>query len=212
VLHVRDTGEGISEEAMDHLFEPFYTTKSTGTGLGLSTVYGIVRQHRGGIFVRSRMGKGTKFSVYLPCADAETSLAVEPPKKFKARKNETILLVEDEKNVRELLAEVLSESGFRVLEAEDGLQALKILKKRKRRKIDLLLTDVQMPIIDGLELIDKASALAPTMSILLMSGCVDAEEISRKGLTSCFIPKPFSPILVLERIRETIDCAKKEVD
>lgn len=210
MLSVTDTGVGISAEALPHIFEPFYTTKETsrGTGLGLSTVYGIVKQSGGHIAVNSELGKGTTFKVYLP--RVEDSLPapreVEVGESTAREGKETILLAEDEPAVRELARMVLSEQGYTVIEAQNAEDAVR-LAGRHGSEIHLLLTDVVMPGMSGHDLAKHLTALHPYLRVLYMSGYTDnviAENGNlEEGLS--FLQKPFTPRALAQRVRETLD-------
>jgi PAS domain S-box-containing protein len=210
MLSVRDTGVGIGVETLPHIFEPFYTTKesSRGTGLGLSTVYGIVKQSGGQISVASELGKGTTFKVYLPRVEE----VVQGPRKAEwvepaaGGGGETILLVEDEPAVRELARTVLSEQGYTVIEAQNSEDAVRLAGKH-RSEIHLLLTDVIMPGMSGRDLAKHLTALHPYLRVLYMSGYthnVIAENGTlEEGLS--FLQKPFAPRALTQRVRETLD-------
>ena len=209
MLSVTDTGVGISAETLPHIFEPFYTTKesSRGTGLGLSTVYGIVKQSGGHISVTSELGKGTTFKVHLPRAEE----ALQPQKAEWVEPatgggGETILLVEDEPAVRELARTVLSEQGYTVIEAQNSEDAVRLAGKH-RSEIHLLLTDVVMPGMSGRDLANHLTALHPYLRVLYMSGYthnVIAENGTlEEGLS--FLQKPFTPRALTQRVRETLD-------
>ncbi|HVH69713.1 MAG TPA: PAS domain S-box protein [Candidatus Dormibacteraeota bacterium] len=210
VLSVTDTGVGISADTLPHIFEPFYTTKesSRGTGLGLSTVYGIVKQSGGHISVHSELGKGTTFNVYLP--RVEDSIPeprkVEEAELAKREGKETILLAEDEPAVRELARMVLSEQGYTVIEAQNAEDAVR-LAGRHGSEIHLLLTDVAMPGMSGRDLANHLTALHPYLRVLYMSGYtynVIAENGTlEEGLS--FLQKPFTPKALAQRVRETLD-------
>ena len=210
MLSVRDTGVGISAETLPHIFEPFYTTKesSRGTGLGLSTVYGIVKQSGGHISVTSELGKGTTFSVYLPRLEEapQQPQKVEWVESATSGGGETILLVEDEPAVRELARTVLSEQGYKVIEAQNSEDAVR-LAGRHRSEIHLLLSDVVMPGMSGRDLAKHLTALHPYLRVLYMSGYthnVIAENGTlEEGLS--FLQKPFTPRALMLRVRETLD-------
>src|SRR5215472_6739014 len=210
MLTVRDTGVGISTETLPHIFEPFYTTKENGrgTGLGLSTVYGIVKQSGGHISVGSELGKGTTFKVYLPRAEeaAQPKKAEWVEAAAAGGGGETILLVEDEPAVRELARTVLSEQGYTVIEAQNSEDAVR-LAGRHRSEIHLLLTDVVMPGMSGRDLANHLTALHPYLRVLYMSGYthnVIAENGTlEEGLS--FLQKPFTPRALTQRVRETLD-------
>jgi PAS domain S-box-containing protein len=209
VLRVMDTGIGMDAATMARIFEPFFTTKEPGkgTGLGLSMVHGVVRQHGGEVRVRSVPGGGTTFEIYLPQirtapAAAETVEAAARP----AAGSETILLVEDEEDVRALAREVLERQGYTVLEAADGAQALQV-HEREGARIDLILTDVVMPRMSGRELVDRVRAVRPAMPVLFMSGYTE-DAILRHGVRDASIlllGKPFTPADLVRKIREVLD-------
>ncbi len=212
VLSVTDTGTGMSAETAAHVFEPFFTTKpkGKGTGLGLSTAYGIVRQSGGEITIRSRVGEGTTFDVYLPIVDeAATVPTVSVIAAAPARGTETILLAEDEDTVRELLQEVLQNQGYSVLAASHGPEALELALNRSE-PIDLLVTDLVMPHMNGRDLAERCTAAHPEMKVLYMSGYTDNTLVPGGTLTTGmeFIQKPFSPDDLARRIRQVLDSRK----
>ncbi|MEP6687661.1 MAG: ATP-binding protein, partial [Gemmatimonadales bacterium] len=207
-LTVRDTGVGMSQDVQERIFEPFFTTKGPGhgTGLGLSTVYGIVAQTGGQVFVTSEPGAGSTFTIYLPTHSDDIELAPQLPPRPAAKGGETVLLVEDETLVRQLTHEILRRNGYRVLEAADGAEALGVVRHYDG-EIDLLLTDVVMPRMSGHELVELARPLRPAMSILYVSGYSE-EAIARQGqLTEGIelLPKPFTPGVLTAKIRELLD-------
>jgi PAS domain S-box-containing protein len=210
-LTVGDTGTGMVPEVQERIFEPFFTTKPVGrgTGLGLSTVYGIVVQSGGHVFVRSEPGAGSTFTICLPAhATAADPGATVPPRSVIHGGPETVLLVEDELLVRQLTHEILHRSGYQVLEAGDGLEALQLLREYPAR-IDLLLTDVVMPRMSGRELVELARPLRPEMRILYVSGYSE-EAIARQGqLTEGIelLAKPFTPGVLTAKIRQLLDHA-----
>ena len=209
LLAVSDTGLGMSPETVAHIFEPFYTTKESGrgTGLGLSTVYGIVKQSGGYIWVYSELGRGSTFKVYLPRVDepAETRPSGKAP--VVARKgSETILLVEDEPDVRELTRMVLAEKGYSVLVTRSPEDAVRLCEKRGA-EIQLLLTDVVMPGSSGRELAKRLTAHNPQMRVLYMSGYT-FNIIAQGGMLDAgvaFLQKPFTPSALAEKVREVLD-------
>jgi two-component system cell cycle sensor histidine kinase/response regulator CckA len=207
MLAVSDTGVGMDRETLAHIFEPFYTTKESGqgTGLGLSTVYGIVKQSGGYIWVYSEPGKGSTFKVYLPRVDEmEEQPSVLQTQKFR-RSNETVLLVEDEEAVRDLIKTVLTEHGFVVLPAGDPEHAEQVAAEFAG-EIHLLLTDMVMPGRSGRELAVRITARRPNIHVLYMSGYTDNVITSggmlEKGLA--FLQKPFSPATLVQKVQEVL--------
>ena len=208
LLEVRDSGAGMDPETRSHIFEPFFTTKELGkgTGLGLSTVYGIIKQSGGYIWVDSQPECGTTFQIFLPQAEGESALKESPshsPLLFHG--SETILIVEDNELVRNLTSEALKQYGYRVIEAPGGEPALQIIREYKE-KIDLLLTDVVMPGLNGRELADQVLSLRPGIKVLYMSGYSDNAIVQHGVLTPglAFIEKPFSPETLAEKVRQVI--------
>ncbi|MGZ8450061.1 MAG: response regulator [Candidatus Deferrimicrobiaceae bacterium] len=212
-LGIADTGCGMDAETMSHMFDPFFTTKERGkgTGLGLASVYGIVKQSGAYISARSATGRGTSFEVYFPIAegsDPAESLKPGPTADSgkSARHGENILLVEDEEMVRELVQEGLRRDGYSVLAAGNALEAISLLE-RHSRPIDLLLTDLMMPGMNGMELARRLMSSHPGMKVLLMSGYSE-EEIGKfvgKEPGSAFLQKPVTPSLVSRKVREVLD-------
>lgn len=211
---VSDTGIGMDEKIQDRIFEPFFTTKSSGkgTGLGLATVYGIVRQSDGNIFVQSHRMIGTTFTILLPRIDEGQKESVQPGEPHISnisaeKKTGKILIVEDEEAVRTMASDSLKMYGFKTLQAVNGQQALEVLNKKSNGHIDLVLTDVRMPLMDGYELVKKIKSIHPEMKVLLMSGFTDANNIKREISEHHveFIQKPFSPVVLVKRIIEMLD-------
>jgi len=208
-LTVSDTGMGMTEEVRRNVFEPFFTTKERGkgTGLGLATVYGIVRQNGGWIEVESQPGRGSTFQIYLPCAAAGAVAEDAGPEVANpSRGNETVLIVEDQEGVRSLARTILAERGYRVLEACDGAEALAIADSRTGR-IDLLLTDVVMPGMDGRVLSEHLRELLPDLRVILMSGYAE-DVMANRGIlagSSVYVQKPFSPGDLAAKVREVLD-------
>jgi CheY-like chemotaxis protein len=208
VLAVSDDGCGIDSETLPHIFEPFFTTKKEGqgTGLGLATVYGIVKQNDGFIHVDSDPGKGSTFRVYLPRhADGSVKAAEEAGETELRRGTETILLVEDERSVLTLAQAMLEMLGYRVLAAGSKDQALR-LAGECRDRIDLLLTDVVMPDMDGKELSERIRVLRPGIRCLFMSGYTE-DVIVRQGILEegvIFVPKPFTVKELAAKVREAL--------
>lgn len=209
MLAVSDTGCGMNAETQARIFEPFFTTKEVGkgTGLGLATVYGIVKQSGGSIWVYSEVSHGTTFKVYLPCVAGSLEAAtggLANPELF--RGSETVLLVEDEEVVRDMVRDMLQDSGYYVIEAKDGHEALS-LSRQHRGEIHLMLTDVVMPLMSGRELAEQLTLQRPDLSVLYMSGYTD-DAIVHHGVLmegTAFIGKPFSPDTLARKVREIID-------
>jgi PAS domain S-box-containing protein len=207
VLAVSDTGEGMDERTQANLFEPFYTTKELGkgTGLGLSTVYGIVKQSDGCIEVQSQPGVGTTFKIYLPLVQ-EAIAAVETMTVTRLRGSETILVVEDDDMVRQLIVDALGLYGYKILPASNGGEAL-LLCERHREPIQLMLTDVVMPHMSGRELAERLAPLHPEMKVLYMSGYTE-EIVGPRGVLqkgALFIQKPFTPTILVRKVRQVLD-------
>lgn len=207
MIAMTDTGMGMDAETKARIFEPFFTTKEKGkgTGLGLSTVYGIVKQSGGNIWVYSEPGHGTTFKVYLPRAE-ESSRPVQPQDRKAAvalRGSETILLVEDDEDVRALLRDVLEAGGYRVLATGDAQEAMDLCRRHKG-EVDLLLTDVVMPRMGGRELAENIMALQPNIKVVYMSGYTDNAIVHHGVLDpgTAFIEKPIAPNVLLEKIRD----------
>lgn len=208
-LTVTDTGGGIDEATLAHIFEPFFTTKEPGkgTGLGLATVYGIIKQSGGEITVASQPGKGAAFSLYLPAHEPVLSDATTPPQPEPLAQpgREIILLVEDEPIVRDFVKAALRDYGYTLLEVDHGYQALALAQQEK--SIDLLLTDVVMPDINGRELAERIRVLHPRIKVLFMSGYMD-DEVIKYGVQMAeveFIAKPFSPVALAAKVRAILD-------
>jgi two-component system, cell cycle sensor histidine kinase and response regulator CckA len=210
---ISDTGHGISPDVMPRIFEPFFTTKDVGkgSGLGLSTVYGVVKQSGGCVTVSSEPGQGAAFGVYLPRA-SELPDRRTPALQVAASSTgtETILLVEDEAVVRNLVCEVLRENGYVVLSAASGADAMKVTAEHSK-PIDLLITDVVMPEMSGPELANTLRRTRSEMRVLYMSGYTDDAELVRQGLpeTCPFIRKPYTPLQFLQKVRETLEAAPR---
>ena len=210
LLTVNDTGFGMDEDTKEHIFEPFFTTKGLGegTGLGLSTVYGIVKQSKGHIWVDSKAGEGSSFKIYLPLME-ETGRG-----KTKAYQNEnikggteTILLVEDEQALRRMARKILEKFGYQIIEASNGGEALSIIAKKSRPQIDLVITDVVMPNMSGKDLATKLHNAYPELKILYTSGYTD-DVIAQHGVLDegvRFLQKPFLPSSLAEKVRDILD-------
>jgi CheY-like chemotaxis protein len=209
MIAVSDTGTGMPPEVRDRVFEPFFTTKGKGkgTGLGLSTVYGIVKQSGGNIWIYSESGKGTTLKIYLPRVD-------EPAEEVKTQAvgeefplgSETILIVEDDKEVRNLAVRILKRQGYTVLDGSYGAEAFNACRQHKG-PIHLLVTDVVMPGMDGRALSESLSKLHPEMKVLYMSGYTDdaiiRHGVMEKGMN--YIQKPFTVNGLTNKVREVLD-------
>jgi PAS domain S-box-containing protein len=211
MLAVSDTGCGMDAATQERIFEPFFTTKEVGkgTGLGLSTVYGIVKQSGGNIWVYSEVGRGTTFKVYLPCVDR----CADEPELITETKvltgTETVLLVEDEEMVRDMTKEILEESGYRVLEAKHGQEALRVAEQH-HGPIHLMLSDVVMPQMSGRELAEQLTPMRREMKVLYMSGYTD-DAIVHHGVLDAgmaFIEKPFTPNALAHKLREVLNVTR----
>ncbi len=208
MLALADTGHGMDRDTASHVFEPFFTTKSVGkgTGLGLSTVYGIVNQSDGYIWVESEPGRGATFRLYLPITEAEPPPASDDATPAHAAGSETLLIVDDEPLVRSMVVRTLQEEGYTVLEAESGRAALDLLE-REARPVRLVLTDLAMAGISGGELGQRLRELRPELPMLYMSGYPE-DEVVRRGLleeTRHFIQKPFAPSVLADTVRRLLD-------
>ncbi|MCU0680836.1 MAG: ATP-binding protein [Polyangiaceae bacterium] len=211
LVAVSDTGAGMDRATQARIFEPFFTTKGAGkgTGLGLSTVFGIVQQSGGSISVYSEPGRGSSFKVYLPLVEAPVDVPRSQATPGGTRGTETILLVEDENQVRQVARGILQRQGYRVLEAENAGEAL-LLCEQHAGPIDLLLSDVVMPLVSGPELARRLGRSRPGLKILCMSGYTD-EAVIRHGALDpgiAFIQKPFTPESLARRVRDVLDAER----
>jgi len=208
MLAVSDTGIGIPAETQARIFEPFFTTKERGkgTGLGLATVYGIVKQSDGYIFVRSRPGQGTCFTIYLPSIDEPVEAPAPPPPLGCVGGSETVLLVEDEEIVRSFAHEVLTQNGYTVLVARHGHEALAI-SEQHTGPISLMVTDVVMPGMSGKELAVRFAPIRPDMRVLYISGYPEEAGIRPAALdnATAYLQKPFTPDVLTRKVREVLD-------
>jgi CheY-like chemotaxis protein len=208
-MSVSDSGTGIDSEVLPHIFEPFFTTKEAGrgTGLGLSTVYGIVNQSHGYIDVASELEKGTSFKIYLPVHIGTMPESEGPaPDLHRVVRSAQVLVVEDQDEVRALTVEILRSKGFRVLMANGSDEAMQVVRNA-HEPIDLLLTDVIMPGLNGRVLAEQIRALRPEVRVLYMSGYAE-DLITHRGVLEpglAFLPKPFSAHLLLEKIQQVLE-------
>jgi nitrogen-specific signal transduction histidine kinase len=204
-LSVTDTGQGMDEETLARVFEPFFTTKGPGkgTGLGLATVYGIVKQSGGYIFVRSRPAEGATFDVYLPAVpQSADDHAAGPPPARAGQGSETILLAEDDAAVRSLARRALEQYGYRVLEAVNGREAVDLMRSH-RDEIDLLLTDIVMPEMGGRRSAEHILQTRPDLKVLYMSGYAGPDQPDGRAM----VQKPFTPESLARKVREVLDGA-----
>ncbi len=211
VISVTDTGIGMDEETKSKIFEPFFTTKEEGkgTGLGLSTVYGIVKQNNSSIYIDSELGKGATFRVYWPATHEELPPDfTDDSSELSTEVNETILVVEDDEAVRDIACSFLKSLGYKALEASNGVEALKLIRKKNLiMDIDLLLTDMVMPEMGGEELAQKIKEINPDIKILLSSGYTDSQIVKCGMITKDyhFLPKPYSMQQMAKKVRDVLD-------
>ncbi len=207
-ISVRDSGAGIKPEHIDRIFDPFFTTKEVGkgTGLGLSVVHGIVGKHKGFIDVRSELNKGTIFNVYLPAVDGEPEEVVSSDQRMIPKGTGTILIVEDDESLRNMINALLEQNGYTTITAKDGEDGFDRFMKN-RDKIDLVVSDVVMPKASGKDLYERLCAVKPDIRFLFISGYT-ADIIGQHLMMSediDFIPKPFSPHKFGEKIAEMLN-------
>jgi len=207
-IAVSDNGGGMDEVTQARLFEPFFTTKASGrgTGLGLSTVFGIVKQSGGNLDVYSVPNRGTSVKVYLPRIDEPAAAETESSRLHVAAGSETVLLVEDEELVRHLVRETLVRAGYKVMDTSDPLEARR-LSESYRGQIHLLITDVVMPKLSGRELAEELHARRAGMKVLYMSGYTDNAIVNTGILHKevAFLQKPFTPAALTEKVREVLE-------
>jgi len=209
LLVISDTGKGMNDKIKDHVFEPFFTTKEKGkgTGMGLATVYGTVKQSDGFVWLYSETGKGTTVKIYLPQFDEKVEVIGKTVSSDQTlRGYETILVIDDEKEVRELVSEMLRFYGYTVLEAPNASNAFTIYEKHKDT-IDLILTDIVMPQMSGIEFANKIRPVYPRNKFLFMSGYTDTvlaeQELLRDPVH--FLQKPFNAVTLMKKIRTVLD-------
>ena len=210
LLTITDTGIGMTGEVKAHLFEPFFTTKERGkgTGLGLATCYGIIKQSGGDIRVYSEPSHGTAFRIYFPRTCQPVTADVAPPKDVAGSGgSETLLLVEDDIALRKLSALILREHGYRVHEAEDGAQGLHLALDGHISKLDLIITDVVMPCMGGVDMVKSLKLTHPGIKVIFISGYTDdaLAECAIAGPGIAFLEKPFSPNLLVQQVRAALD-------
>jgi two-component system cell cycle sensor histidine kinase/response regulator CckA len=214
LLTVTDTGVGMDGETQKHIFEPFFTTKECGkgTGLGLATVYGVVKQSGGVVGVHSEPGKGSTFKIYFPQVEEQPTAHKEDSSiEHDSSGTETVLVVENEQALLQLTSDVLSRTGYRVLSAHDGIQAIKIARSFDG-PIHLLLTDIMMPKLNGHSLARRVSVLHPGIRILFMTGHSDLDETPHETLPSSYecLQKPFHRNTLIRRVRQTLDVVEMQ--
>ena len=209
MISVSDTGQGMDPEVQSRIFEPFFTTKGPGkgTGLGLATVYGIVKQSGGGIAVESERGRGTTFRIYLPRQEGAPAVPESAPILVaKPAAAETVLVVEDEEIVRELVCEVLRAEGYRVSGTDRGSEALRLVRE-ELGAIDLLISDVVMPEMNGAVVARRLRELSPRVKVLFVSGYSES-DMADQGLEALafeVLQKPFTPGTLVRKVREVLD-------
>jgi CheY-like chemotaxis protein len=213
MLAMTDTGTGMTPEVQSQIFEPFFTTKDIGkgTGLGLASVYGTVKQSGGFIWVYSELGKGSTFKLYFPAIEASGESTAAPTKSAAAPGgNERVLLVEDEPTLRAVSSAFLQSKGYRVTEASDGNEGLNVLKQDP--KFDLLITDMVMPEMGGAGLAEEAKKLIPNLKIIFMSGYTDrAIDENLLGPGTAFLQKPVSLDVFARTIRKILEAKSENV-
>jgi CheY-like chemotaxis protein len=216
LLTVTDTGVGMDEETQRHIFEPFFTTKERGkgTGLGLATVYGVVKQSGGVVGVNSQPGQGSTFKIYLPQVADQLAAPTEDSSATRQSPagTETVLVAENEEALLELISDLLSRSGYKVLTASDGIEAIEIARSFDG-PIHLLLTDIMMPKLNGPPLARRLAKLHPGIRVLFMTGYSDPEETKHENIPpdSEFLQKPFPRDVLIRKVRQTLDLAELHV-
>jgi two-component system, cell cycle sensor histidine kinase and response regulator CckA len=209
VATVSDTGMGMTPDIMKQIFDPFFTTKGVGdgTGLGLSTVYGIIKQSSGYIFVNSEPGRGTAFEIYLPCVDAPIDALKPGPSAVRSVKgSETILLVDDDAGVRHLVGRALKDNGYHVLAVPDGMEAM-VVANGHAGVFHLLIADLVLPLMGGAELAAQLTAARPELPVLYISGYTDRSEskVDASHAGRAYLQKPFTPSVLVRKVRELLD-------
>jgi CheY-like chemotaxis protein len=210
LLSVTDTGQGMTPETLNRIYEPFFSTKENtgGTGLGLATVYGIVKQSGGTIHVYSEPGQGTIFKVYLPAAEAKPEPRQESSSGSPSRQlggNERILVVDDMDQVRKVTAAILAQRGYQVLEAKDGIEAQEVIKKQDS-PVQVLVTDLVMPKMGGRDLAQAMRTRLPDLKVVFISGYGENGVNHNGDLPGgLFLMKPFTAVQLLEKVRTVLD-------
>ncbi|HEY3494137.1 MAG TPA: ATP-binding protein [Polyangiaceae bacterium] len=210
VLEVTDDGVGMDKATQVRIFEPFFTTKGVGegSGLGLSTVFGIVKQSGGGIVVESEPGRGTRFRIYFPEVLEPVAPSLPPPPVESSRGDETVLLVEDQEDVRAVVRDVLTRQGYRVVEARNGTEAL-LVSERYSSELNLLITDLVMPGMSGTELADRMRRRCPALPVLYVSGYPKDANLRMDEGRVDFLPKPIAPQVLAVRVRKLLARARR---
>jgi two-component system cell cycle sensor histidine kinase/response regulator CckA len=211
LLTISDTGCGIPKEIIKRIFEPFFTTKEKGkgTGLGLATVYGIIKDHKGYVTVQSEVGKGTTFDIYLPVS-GKTAYKTIGPQQFSLSGHEKILVVDDEEEVLKFIKDILETHGYKVIPARNPLAAVDIFKKLSG-EIDLVITDIVMPLMQGKELINNLKAIRPDIKIIAISGYSDEIITKDKTMINEFVKKPFEVNQLLSVVRRLLDTGIRDL-
>ncbi|MCA9962424.1 MAG: response regulator, partial [Anaerolineales bacterium] len=202
LLHIQDSGSGMDEKTIQKIFDPFFTTKFTGRGLGLAAVLGIVRGHKGGLRVASRIGNGTTFELLFPVAETDDFLSVQEQQIEAEKMKGTILIIDDEQHVRDAITDILQEVGVQVLTAANGQQGID-LYRQKADEIDLILLDLSMPGLSWQQTFQTLKHIKPTAKIILSSGYSEADvhqNFSEEGITD-FLPKPYDTATLTQTIR-----------
>ena len=207
MLAVTDSGKGMSKEVQEKIFEPFFTTKGAkGTGLGLATVYGIVRQHKGHVFVYSEQGMGTTFKVYFPATERSATKTKVLTPSSPPEGNETLLIVDDDKSILNLIMDTLQPLGYNLIDATCAEEVLEFIE-RSDSKFDLLLTDMVMPGMNGRDLAKSVKEKYPETKVIFMSGYT-SDMVANQGVLQAgeiFIQKPLSPMSLAGKIRQVLD-------
>jgi CheY-like chemotaxis protein len=209
ILTIADTGSGIPPNIINRIFDPFFTTKEKGkgTGLGLATVYGIVKDHKGYISVQSDIGKGTSFDIYLPMPGKIVRDGAKP-QVIAVEGNENILLIDDDREVLTLIKDILETHGYHVMPMNNSLTAIDVFKNNAD-KIQLVITDIVMPLMEGNELINIIKEIQPDIRTIVISGYSD--EPVNKGEVDFFLKKPFEGIELLSTVRRVLDRGKRNL-